>query len=181
MKKTCRKKSSQSGSSMLETLIALIMLCLLFFGAMQIFQWAFARMFCDYSSFYAAKAFSLWYAKRTIDKAARIAAIPISGPDENNLLKLERKDLTNRLRLYMSTGNAGVNFPYWDASGRDPDLKVSYTLIPDLTLIRTEVTLKNAPYISKGFGDFLRITRKSVNPNGESRIIDHSHGWGQTE
>ena len=63
---------------MLETLIALIMLCLLFFGAMQIFQWAFARMFCDYSSFYAAKAFSLGYAYRTISKVARVAAIPIS-------------------------------------------------------------------------------------------------------
>ncbi|MBR2508201.1 MAG: pilus assembly protein [Lentisphaeria bacterium] len=177
MKKTCRKKSSQSGSSMLETLIALIMLCLLFFGAMQIFQWAFARMFCDYSSFYAAKAFSLGYAYRTISKAARVAAIPISGPDKYGLLKLPRKELTNRLRLYMSTGNAGVNFDYWDGSGKDPDLRVSYSEYPELKQIRTKVTLHNAPYISKGFNNFLHITNKPVNPYGSTYMVNHCAGW----
>lgn len=181
MKLSRHKRKSQSGASMLETLIALIMLCLLFFGAMQIFQWAFARMFCDYSSFYAAKAFTLGYAFRTISKAARIAAIPISGPDENNLLKLERRDLTNRLRLYMSTGNAGVEFPYWDASGKDPDLRVSFSQFPEMNYIRTGVTLKNAPYLSEGFGNFLRLTKKSVNPNGETYIIDHSSAWMKSE
>ncbi len=173
------KKRRQSGSSMVESLMALILLCLLFFGAFQLFQWGMAKMFCSYSSFYAAKAFSLGYAYRTISKAARIAAIPISGRDENGLLKLGRDSLTRRLRMYMSSGNAGVDFPYWDASGNSPDLRVSLSENPETNLLYSKVTLRNAPYVAEGFGKFLRITNKPVEPSGYTRMVDHSTGWSK--
>ena len=164
---------------MVESMLALMLLCLLFFGTLQLFQWGMAKMFCSYSSFYAAKAFSLGYAYRTISKAARIAAIPISGRDEHKILKLERNALTNRLRLYMSSGNAGVDFPYWDSSGNDPQLRVSLSENPETNLLYSQVTLRNAPYISKGFEKFLRITNKPVNPSGYTRMPDHSTGWSE--
>lgn len=171
------RKTSQAGSSMVESMIALILMCLIFFGAMQIFQWAMAKMFCNYSSFYAAKAYSLGYAYRTINKASRVAAIPISGKDQYKILKLSRRDLENRLRLYMSTGNAGVDFPYWDASGKSPQLRVGLSENPELNHVSARVTLRNAPYISEKFGNFLRITNKPVNPEGYSQTVNHCEGW----
>ena len=177
MKIIDRKNKSQSGSSIVETMIALVLMCLIFFGGFQLFQWAMARMFCDYSSFYAAKAYSLGYAKRTIDKAARIAAIPISGRDENGILKEDRKALANKLRLYMLTGSGGVHFPYWDAGSRMPNLRVSHTENPDINVITARVTLRNAPYVTEGFGNFLRITNRPVEPTGDSATINHCTVW----
>lgn len=180
MKSNCpKKRKNQTGSSLLESMIALILMCLIFFGALQLFQWAMARMFCDYASFYAAKAYSLGYAYRTINKAARVAAIPISGRDEYSILKLPRKTLTNRLRLYMASGNAGVDFPYWDSSGKDPQLKIYLSENVENNHLTGRVTLQNAPYLSEGLGKFLRITQKTVNPSGYTQIINHSSGWSK--
>lgn len=163
---------------MLESMIALILMCLIFFGAMQLWQWAMARMFCDYSSFYAAKAYSLGYVRRTIDKAARIAAIPISGKDEYGILKLDRQDLTARLRLYMATGNAGVDFPYWDVGNNQTNLSVHPSR-------KSQVTLQRAPYISPelsdGFRNFLHISDKAVNPNGSTQTVIYCDDWMENE
>lgn len=176
MKKRQLKKKRQSGASMVETMIALILMCLIFFGALQIFQWAMAKMFCNYAAFYAGKAYSLGYSVRTINKAARIAAIPISGPDDDNILQLDKKLLEMRLRMYMASGNAGVVFPYWDAVGDDPDLRVNY---PAKGTGKISVMLKNAPYFSDGFKKFLHMGGRPVNPKGELKVINHSDGWAE--
>ena len=174
-----RKKRFQSGSSITETMIALILMCLIFFGAMQLFQWAMARMFCDYSSFYAAKAHSLGYSYRTSSKAARIAAIPISGQDRNSLLKLPRKTLTSRLRLYMSSGNGGVDFPYWDAKQKEPNLLLYFSSSATGNTHLAGVILANAPYLSDGLKKFFKISNEPVNPYGYTYFVDHSNAWGR--
>lgn len=177
MKKCQLKKNRQSGASVVESMIALIFMCLIFFGAMQLFQWAMARMFCNYASFYAGKAYSLGYAYQTIKKAVRIAAIPISGPDDEKLLNLGKTQLENRLRMYMASGNAGVEYPYWDASGNDPNLIFKLSRDTSRTYGKAEVVLENAPYLSKGFEKFLRMGGRPVNPEGSSKYINHSREW----
>ena len=174
MKNNRRKIKKQSGVSMLESLIALMMMCLIFFGSLQLFQWALAKLFCNYSAFYAGKAYSLGYSVRTINKAARIAAIPISGPDDDDLLKLDKKTLETRLRTYMASGNAGVKFPYWDAVGNDPDLEVGHPVDGSGFV---EVSLRNAPYFSDGLKRFLNIGGRAVHPKGRLKVISHSDGW----
>ena len=176
MKISSRKRKKQSGASLLESMIALLLMCLIFFGSMQIFQWALAKLFCNYSAFYAGKAYSLGYSVRTINKAARIAAIPISGPDEDGILKLDKKTLETRLRTYMASGNAGVKFQYWDAPGGDPDLQVGHP-VNGPGYVR--VTLKNAPYLSDGIKNFLKIGGRPVNPQAELKVINHSDGWAE--
>ena len=161
---------------MLETMIALILMCLIFFGALQLWQWAIAKMFCNYAAFYAGKAYSLGYSVRTINKAARIAAMAISGPDDDKIMYLDKKTLETRMRLYMSSGNGGVDFPYWDARGRNPNLKVSHPINgPGAITVR----LENAPYWSDGIKKFLHLGGKAVNPEGQMRVINHSDGWAE--
>ena len=186
MKMSAHKRKKQSGASMVETMIALVLMCLLFFGAMNIFLWVMTRMFCDYSAFYATKAFSLGYAAQTIRKAAYIAAIPISGKDENNLLKQERNDLGDRLRLYMSTGNAGVDFPHWhnnrygNCNCNNTCLNVVYPSVKEgePTYFSGRVKLRNTTYLSeirKLF--FMKNSSKNQDISGKSYSINHSKAW----
>lgn len=184
MKVCNRKKKNESGASMLETMIALTLMCLIFFGALQLWQWAMAKMFCNYAAFYAGKAYSLGYSVRTINKAARIAAIPVSGPDDDKILKLDKKTLETRLRTYMASGNAGVDFPYWDAKGKDPNLKVSH---PTDGAGFITVKLENAPYFDGvwelltklGSADAPQKKFPHVHPEGRIKVINHSDGWAE--
>ena len=176
MKISSRKRKKQSGASLLESMIALLLMCLIFFGALQLWQWAMAKMFCNYAAFYAGKAYSLGYSVRTINKAARVAAMAISGPDEDRIMHLEKKALETRMRMYMASGNAGVHFPYWDARGRNPNLRVSH---PANGTGCITVMLENAPYWSDEIKNFLHLGGRPVNPEGKMQVINHSDGWAE--
>lgn len=189
MKKYKLKKKRQSGASMVETMIALMIMCLIFFGTLQIFQWAMAKMFCTYAAFYAGKAHSLGYARSFREKAANIAAIPISGEDQNNILDGDRVALENDLRLYMASRYPKVDFKYWEKS---------YNHSPDDTYLDVEVdtrsntaivTLRNAPYISQEFTEEAQSKQlfstygsfygknPLANPQGKVQTIDHAKEW----
>ncbi|MBR2723151.1 MAG: pilus assembly protein [Lentisphaeria bacterium] len=189
MKINSRQKNRQAGASMVETMIALMVICFIFFATLQIFQWAMARMFCNYAAFYAGKAHSLGYARSFQEKAANIAAIPISGKDEYNILDNDRKTLENDLRLYMSTRYPKVDFSYWPKSYNhskgDTYLDVS---VNSQTNVAT-VTLRNAPYISQEFTENARAKdlfsnynrfygdNPLANPKGKIRTVDHAKEW----
>lgn len=185
MKKRQLKTKRQSGASTLEAMIALMLMCLLFFGAMNIFLWVLTRMFCDYSSFYTAKAFSLGYAWQTIRKATNIAAIPISGKDEDKILSEDRENLISRLQLYMSTGNAGVNFAFWDNGGRRGKEPTLYFQVPSVKKgepkeMKGTVELRNTTYLD-GIRKVMLIGRPGTTEykdvEGSTQTINHSAIW----
>jgi len=158
---------------MVETTAALVVLCLVFFGLFQIFHYATARLFCSYASFYGAKAQSLGYAKRTIDKAVRVAAVGISGEDRSSP-PLFKGDLSllERMRLYMATGNSGLDFSYWDPQGRDaPELRVSipsYGRPGASAMAEATVTLYKALMLDENLANFFQIATHAASPSATS-------------
>jgi type II secretory pathway pseudopilin PulG len=189
MKINSRQKNRQSGASMVETMIALMVICFIFFATLQIFQWAMARMFCNYAAFYAGKAYSLGYARSFQEKAANIAAIPISGRDEYKILNNDRKTLENDLRLYMSTRYPKVDFSYWPKSYNNSKEDTYLNVHVDAQTNVATVTLRNAPYISQEFTENAHAKdlfsnhsgfygkNPLANPKGKIRTVDHAKEW----
>ena len=69
----------QRGAVIFESVLAICVLMLVFFALFQVYRWAMAELFCHYSVFYSTKAASLGYRPNIGLRAARVAAIAISG------------------------------------------------------------------------------------------------------
>lgn len=80
-----KRRKSESGATIVESLFCILLLCLVFFSLLQIWHWGVAKMLCEYSSFYATKASSLGYSRRIVQRASRIAATGVSGEDISNM------------------------------------------------------------------------------------------------
>ena len=120
---------NQRGATIVESMVCLLLLCLVLFGLLQIFQWTMAKMVCEYSSFYAAKARAYGFADTIIVNAARVAAIAASGQDTgsdkeplqdqyrgaNGSINLDayRRQLALRAQNYMVNSDSTINYEYW--------------------------------------------------------------------
>ena len=67
------------GASMLETMMVLCIMLFLFFSLFQVYSWVVAKIFCNYSAYYGGKGMALGYRLAIARRAARVAAIGISG------------------------------------------------------------------------------------------------------
>lgn len=123
------KKRNERGTAIVESLMAIAVLLIIFFGMYRIFDFTVANMVCEYSSFYAAKSWSLGYRPSTTRRAARVAAMPASGRDYSVIrptasLSGMQNDAAARARDYMQYDRAGVygvNFEYWDEQDIRPN------------------------------------------------------------
>ena len=121
---------SQRGSTIVESMVCMLLLCLVLFSLLQIFNWSLAKIICQFSSFYAAKGRALGYAYYPIESACRARAIPVSGKDTLNTEPSPstsgyREIMQDKIRDYMGTpsmldyeywSGAPVKSPYWGDS-----------------------------------------------------------------
>ncbi len=158
---------------MLETVIAMAVLLLAFFGMLQIYFWAVTRLFCEYSAFYASKGVSLGYKYNLVLRSARVAAAGISGPARNSSRPSRNSDEYELLQSYMTKGDAsGVWYKYWAGNtDAEPILRVSGPL-PDDEAVST-VRLKNAPLLSPNFAKLLSIA-ENPEPAATVRTYNYS-------
>ncbi len=105
MRKICRKRRNrhENGSTILESLLCMIIICLVLFGLMQFFYVMVAQMLTDYAAFYTARSKSVGFADYLSDRAGRVASIGASGPIINAI------DLQNNTGSY-STVDLGTSF-----------------------------------------------------------------------
>ncbi len=75
--KTLRK--NEEGQAIIESLIALILVCLVFFGLMQVFYLSVANMTTEYASFCAARSKTVGFRDELVRRATKVALIPASG------------------------------------------------------------------------------------------------------
>ena len=180
MRKSKRLKKSEQGATILETMMCILLLCMLFLGLMQIFQWSMAKMLTEYSSFYGNKAYSLGYSYSIARRAARVAATGASGRDISNIPTVapySRENLSSAAEEYMSYGRygpRGINFEYWEPDSTTSDtplLEISY---PDSSssVIGTRVRIRNMPLITENIGWFVGATE--ANPDGETKGFNYS-------
>lgn len=150
-----RKYKRQQGSVIFESVLAICVLMLTFFALFQIYRWAAAELFCHYSVFYAAKGASLGYKNNIALRAARVAAIAISGGRSST-----DADEESYAESYMRSGDAaGISYPYWHPqNASDPCLAVGSRRQSGET-IECLVRLENMPLVHEVLGKIFGITR----------------------
>lgn len=175
----------ERGSTILETLLCIGILMIVFFGLIQVFNFAVANMICEYSAFYAAKSHALGYTPSITRRAARVAAMPASGRDLSAIRTgtydssaVLRRRLSDRARDYMQFDRAGtyhINYEYWldqELGGSAPFLSVGAGT--NEKTVSSTVAIYNKPMF-----DFLRMTRSSARRISSSRVemINHSRNY----
>jgi hypothetical protein len=171
---------SEKGSSILESMIAILLLCLIFFGIMQVFSFAMGNMICRYSAFNGARALSLGYTPRITEKTVRLSAMGISGKDRSSpkLKTLPKTDLLKKMQMYMMTGNANVDFEYWqnqhiiDAGA--PRLRYGFGDL-NREVVDIYVSLDNCPLLTDGIGQLLNMKLKDANLRANYNFYNHSY------
>ena len=74
-----KKTHLQRGSSIVEGVIAILLICLILFGLLQVFLIYTAQEFTDYASFRTARSISVGFNDTLAKVEARTRAIPVSG------------------------------------------------------------------------------------------------------
>lgn len=176
-----RKKKSERGATILESLMCILLLCLIFFGLMQIFQWSMAQMLTEYSSFYAAKAHSLGYSRSIVERASRIAITGASGQDISaipTVAPFTQTNLSEAAEEYMSYGRYGprsINFEYWEPdniTSDTPVIDINYS-DPGSSVVYGRVTVKNMPLLTENLSWFVGGATEA-NPSGKATSFNHS-------
>ena len=107
-------RRGEAGSAAVEALTATLILCLIFFGLMQIFQWVAGTMIAEYASTYAAGAYARGYTPLFTMRAGRVAAAGISGRDRSTPaigMKSGQEYIEYRLSSYLENARtSGVEF-----------------------------------------------------------------------
>ncbi|MBO5791164.1 MAG: hypothetical protein J6S54_01675 [Lentisphaeria bacterium] len=165
-----RKFKNQQGAVIFESVLAICVLMLAFFALFQIYRWAMAELFCHYSVYYSTKAASLGYKPNIGLRAARVAAIAISGGRSSTYA-----DEESHAESYMRNGDAsGVSYPYWHPqSSKDPCLTVASTRLNGET-IECLTVLEQMPLVHEVLGRIFGITR-TPSPRAEAKAYNFSN------
>lgn len=122
----------QRGESIVEGMMSMLLLCLILFGLLQVFQMCVAQMFSQYSAFKTAWAAGLGYSDEYLRRVALTSMAGASGritsPGENygSMINLSRREIQLIPGVTVSDGlgflpafRAGqhwVDYQYWHAS-----------------------------------------------------------------
>ncbi len=162
------------GATMLETMMVLCIMLFLFFALFQVCQWVVTRIFCNYSAYYGGKGMALGYRLAIARRAARVAAIGISGRPRNEASAVTIDAERNAAQLYMTRGDAsGVWYDYWyPRTGDDPQLMLGGRFSPGGESVSTTVRMENFPLISPRLAIPLGISR---NPDPYDTVTTYNH------
>lgn len=143
MFKSTRKK--EKGQSMLESMLCMIVLCLILFGFLQVFNIAIAKLLCDYSAYRSARSYAVGFQNFLINRSARVAAIGASGqlvePDNQdfgtpmNQFAFERVMIPEYLQ-----GARWIEYEYWEGENEYDPRFYNASVTPPSTYIRSSYT-----------------------------------------
>lgn len=124
------EKSDCRGFAAVEALASVLIICLVFFGLMQIFRWAASKMIAEYASTNVAGAYARGYTNAFTRKVGRISAVGASGRDESTPsinMRSSQGYIAERFRRYLENPRtSGVDYEFWDNdSGPNLNIRVS--------------------------------------------------------
>lgn len=170
--KTIRRNKRERGSTTFEAIMAIVILFLIVFSMLQIYHWCMTQQVCQYSAFFTNKWVSLGYHDELALRAAKVAAIPISGRSVGS-----GDDDEAAAERYMIDGdNSGVQYEFWHPRNKTFDnvnLAVYRTSNSRETDVRTTVQLENAPLLNPNLAKFLSI-RKAPDPKASVAGYNYS-------
>jgi len=82
-----RNRRSCGGAAILESVLVMVVLLLILFGFLQLFQLSMARVFADFAAFRGARSASVGFRDYLVQREARLKSIPAAGvmvePDDS--------------------------------------------------------------------------------------------------
>jgi hypothetical protein len=177
-----RQNKSERGATIVESTICILLLCMIFFGLMQIFQWSMAKMLAEYASFYTAKASSLGYAHSIVQRASRVAITGASGEDISNIptaapfTRANLSEAAEEYMMYSRYGPRGINFEYWEpdnVTAETPLVEVGYSDTSGL-VVEGRTRIRNMPLLAENLNWFIGGTTEADIPAGSAQSFNHA-------
>ncbi len=182
MKGNCQKKRSGRrirGQSVLESLLCMIVLCLILFGFLQIFNIAIAKMLTEYSAYRAARSYAVGFRSHLISRSSNVAAIGASGritePDsfeygspmeqfaQEELMIPEYLAGTNRLNYEFWSGGNDYDRAFYAADVQPPSTTLGYTSYETGSgTVNLDVSFTDYPFVFFDLMDKDRVWFDSV-------------------
>lgn len=75
-----RKKRREHGQTIVESTLAMLLLCLILLGLLQLFHLYVAQMLTDFSAFYTARSKAVGFADYITERSGRVLVASASGP-----------------------------------------------------------------------------------------------------
>jgi hypothetical protein len=188
-KKNRNLRRGESGQAVIESLFTMIVLCILLFGLLQVFQIAVANLLTSYSAFTANRSYVVgfsnengpWY-RELVHKSARVAAIGASGkrifPEGGN------DQETAIIKRYLEDTGQWLEYEYWWGDNEYDDLYYRSDVDPPSTHIGYNTITNSATgmaRISVYFHDYPCAIMDLLDPDRvwfdtveDSRRIEHS-------
>ena len=188
----------QKGQSILESVLCMLILCLILFGLLQVFHLAVAQLVTDYSAFYTARSYAVGFAPYLTDRSAKVASIAASGqliePDDQSFSSLSDQFAYEEIAVpeYIQ-GNRWLEYEYWyggneayDQPYYNPSVSAQNTFLNSGTSEIASGTVKSDTYFTHYpflFFDLMDKDRiwfgapDSRTVEGEAEIYNHAASY----
>lgn len=103
-----KERRGESGQTMVEAVICMLMICLVLFGLLQVFYLAVAGMVADYAAFCTARSASVGFSDYLLNRTSRVAAIGASG----DMIEPTGYDYSPIEQLWLERGSSGLASQY---------------------------------------------------------------------
>ncbi|NOY76186.1 MAG: hypothetical protein GXP32_10425 [Kiritimatiellaeota bacterium] len=179
----------ESGQAIIESLFTMIVLCILLFGLLQVFQIAVASLMTSYSAFTANRSYMVGFSaddgpwwRELVHKSARVAAIGASGKrifpvgsneTETAIIKRYLEDTDQWLEYEYWGGKNEYDSQYYRCDVEPPSTYIGYrnTTDPATGIATMTVSFRNYPFAIMDLMDPDRVWFDTVE---SSRDISHS-------
>ena len=136
------------GQAMVETLIAVLAIMLIFFGAFHLSRLVAARTLLDHAAARAARAKAVGFNDFMCEKSARVAMIPVAGP--RLWPEIDTFDEVSRVPIYLTAEDWGrangiLEYEYWNTM--DFDVRSGAGLVP---VAESSIYLSTPDYEAEG-------------------------------
>lgn len=155
------------GQAMLETVLAVLLITLLFLGLFQLAHMVTTRILLDHAAARAARAKAVGFNDWMCLKSARVAMIPVAGrrlwPEEGGFVE------ASRVPIYMCTDHEALargvlEYERWETM--DVDVESGIGLAPE---VKARVALEIPRFDDRGG----REESDSIGVSGEARVESH--------
>ena len=180
-------RGRESGQAVIESLFTMIILCILLFGLLQVFQIAVANLLTSYAAFTANRSYVVgfsnesgpWY-RELVHKSARIAAVGASG---KRIFPSGDEDEKTVIKRYLTTTDQWLEYEYWWGDNEYDELFYRSDVEPPSTHIgyRTQAASGGNSLMTVYFRDYPFAIMDLMDPDRvwfdtveESRNISHS-------
>lgn len=115
--RAARKRRGERGSAILESFLSMLLLGLILFGVLQLFQLSLAQMVADYAAFRGARSAAVGLKNEWAYIESLVKAAPASGHlqfDDHRRPSLYQEEAILEKFMYQKKGYEHVNYSYWD-------------------------------------------------------------------